>query len=50
MNKLEMEKKINNILFDIINKKHSDNNSFLTIDDYKNRIFVLKNENIQNWY
>lgn len=42
MDKLEMESKFNNIICDIINEKLSDNNSFLTIDEYNIRIEQLK--------
>jgi predicted PilT family ATPase len=38
-----MESKFNNIISDIINKKLSGNNSFITIDEYNIRIEQLKN-------
>jgi len=42
MDELEMENKFNKIISDIIKKKCSDNNSFLTIDEYNIRIEQLK--------
>ncbi|CAI6349619.1 unnamed protein product [Macrosiphum euphorbiae] len=43
MDELEMENKFNNIISDIVQKKRSDNNSFLTIiDEYNIHIEQLK--------
>jgi len=42
MDELEMKNKFNNIISYIVQNKCSDNNSFLTIDEYNIRIKLLK--------